>query len=280
MEDPRCGQEYLEGPGPGPPDPPDLCKRSPRQRAHCRGRDLPVWNLARTPKGFTFLPNPKFDFQKYKNPGDMELVLGGQNWTQHRVPVQRIEPNLIVCKEPPFNRICQRFQPAGDVMDLENAYEFLDAYGEWYLDRKAGVVYYMPRAHEDMKTAVVVAPVLEKLLAVRGTPEAKVRRVHFAGLTFAYGTYLDPNENGLHCGQANQSIVDPANSYAGGQRMPGNVSVEHGQGIRFERCIFTHLGAVGLEPVAGYERQRDGRLRVHRHLRYRHHHRRCGGPGT
>ena len=41
---------------------------------------------------------------------------------------------------------------------FENAFEFLDQSGEWYLDEVADVLYYKPRSGEDMATATVVAP--------------------------------------------------------------------------------------------------------------------------
>jgi hypothetical protein len=149
------------------------------QRAHARGLNLPAWNFSRGPQGFTFIPRPGHDLTAFRNQQDIELVLMGSNWTQHRVPVQAIEPGLIRCQDAAYQRICLHFQAAEGLLDIENAYELLDACGEWYLDRPAGVVYYMPRAGEDLNTAEVIAPVLETLVDIKGAIDAKVKQVRF-----------------------------------------------------------------------------------------------------
>ncbi|MEV4864665.1 hypothetical protein [Streptomyces ossamyceticus] len=53
---------------------------------------------------------------------------------------------------------------------VENAYQLLDAPGEFYLDSSAGFVYYKPRSGEDLGTADVELPTTETLLNVKGTP--------------------------------------------------------------------------------------------------------------
>ena len=47
---------------------------------------------------------------------------------------------------------------------LENALEFLDAEGEWYLRAASNEVFYKPRAGEDVSTIVAVAPKLVQLI--------------------------------------------------------------------------------------------------------------------
>jgi hypothetical protein len=53
---------------------------------------------------------------------------------------------------------------------VENAYQLLDAPGEFYLDSSAGFLYYKPRSGEDLSTADVELPTTETLLNVSGTP--------------------------------------------------------------------------------------------------------------
>ena len=53
---------------------------------------------------------------------------------------------------------------------VENAYQLLDAPGEFYLDSSAGFLYYKPRSGEDLGTADVELPTTETLLNVSGTP--------------------------------------------------------------------------------------------------------------
>jgi len=69
---------------------------------------------------------------------------------------------------------------------LENALEFLDQPGEWYADRRTGVLYYWPLPDEDMISAKVFAPVLTSIVELKGTPGFSVKNIHFKGLHFAH----------------------------------------------------------------------------------------------
>ncbi|NUQ96498.1 MAG: hypothetical protein HOY79_08010 [Streptomyces sp.] len=53
---------------------------------------------------------------------------------------------------------------------VENAYQLLDAPGEFYLDSSAGHLYYKPRSGENLSTADVELPTSQTLLNVSGTP--------------------------------------------------------------------------------------------------------------
>lgn len=65
---------------------------------------------------------------------------------------------------------------------VENIFEELDAPGEWYFDRKASRLYYMPREGEDMSLAVVETPQAESLIILRGEKNNPVRYVAITNL--------------------------------------------------------------------------------------------------
>ena len=71
---------------------------------------------------------------------------------------------------------------------VENVREALDAPGEWFLDRKAGVLLYWPLPGEDMRTAEVVAPKLTRLVELKGEPKLGlwVEGITFKGLAFCH----------------------------------------------------------------------------------------------
>jgi len=69
---------------------------------------------------------------------------------------------------------------------FEHSPDFLDAPGEWCLDRKSGNLLYRPREGEDMTKAEAVLPHLERLVVLEGSQEKPVRNLHFVGLTFAH----------------------------------------------------------------------------------------------
>jgi len=138
---------------------------------------------------------------------------------------------------------------------IENAFELLDEPGEWYFDKLAKTIYYIPRPGEDLKTATVVVPVQEELVAVFGTPGVPIRNIYFEGITFADATCLDPNWSGHADVQANFTMIphniaerdgNLYNVHNEQKKSDANVRVCWGQDIRFERCTFTRLGGAGL----------------------------------
>jgi len=76
---------------------------------------------------------------------------------------------------------------------IENVFEELDAPGEWYLDVKAGLLYYKPEAGVDLANARVEAPVLQQLIRFIGTQDAPVRHINIEGfrLTQTASTYFE-----------------------------------------------------------------------------------------
>ncbi|MBC3839500.1 hypothetical protein GXW82_02595 [Streptacidiphilus sp. 4-A2] len=61
--------------------------------------------------------------------------------------------------------------PALDgVSYLENAYQLLTAPGQFYLDQRAGYLYYIPTPGQDMHSADVELPTLQTLVSLDGTP--------------------------------------------------------------------------------------------------------------
>jgi hypothetical protein len=138
-------------------------------------KDLAKWT-------YQFAPGQLAD---WKNIGDVECVTFG-NWEITRKRFEKVEPaSGLAVMAPPHAEPHDAIAPgANRYCYLENALEFLDAPGEWYLDRHTGVVSYRPRPGEAMKNAVVIAPRLKRLIEITGTAGTPVRNLHFKGLTF------------------------------------------------------------------------------------------------
>ncbi len=136
---------------------------------------------------------------------------------------------------------------------FENALEFLDSPGEWYLDESTNTLYYMPRTGEDMSTVAVVAPMNETVVSVKGTSTTdQAAYIWFQGLTFAHSTYMRPSQHGYLDAQAGQYniTVDANNNQTVGHPGAG-VTVTNANHIHFERNIFTQMAATGLDLVSG-----------------------------
>jgi hypothetical protein len=229
----------------------------------------------------------------WRNPGDIEFVYTGGNdiwserssglgpWTEPRCPVASIDGTTITMAQPCWDNSTKRVQlppdagfkrPANLVGPasigkspeyVENAYELLGTPGQWYFDRVAHVIYYVPRVGEDLTTADVEVPVLEKLISGEGTESAPVQYIIFKGLQFSYAMWLYPGSpKGFSEIQANYMVTGP-DGYAtqglgdlvpNGQKpfgawtkTPGNVSFTYDRVIQFIGCDFVHLGGAGLE---------------------------------
>ena len=168
-------------------------------------------------------------------PGDLQNWpdLQGANavvfyhWETGMLPLQSVdEASQTVTFAGPFN---WPFWP-NQRYYVENVREALDAPGEWYLDRAAGLVYYRPRPDEKLKRATAIAPRLAQLVLFQGDPEAGalVTNVHFENLSFQH-THFELEPTG-HCDWQAAVTVNAAVQGSGASR------------CGFTRCEFSHLG--------------------------------------
>jgi hypothetical protein len=252
-----------------------------------RARGLLPVSLTETSTGYTA---SSAMMAKWRNPSDIEFVYTGGNplwsegsyglgpWTEPRCPVAGIEGTTITMAQPCWDNSTKRVmlpsgqRPANLVGPasvgkqpayIENAFELLGTPGQWYFDRKAKVIYYVPRPGEDLKKADVEVPVLEKLISAHGTKDAPVHNIVFSHLQFSYATWLTPNTgDGFSEIQANVTITGKDGyatqglcklvpngtcPYGAWTKIPGNVSFLYDHDIQFLNDAFAHLGAAGLD---------------------------------
>ena len=106
-----------------------------------------------------------------KNRVEVEAI---NSFTDRYSPVQSISNNLLTMQQPAWNNNAFGYDTftspyrAGP-MYLENAYEFLDSAGEWYVNTGTGTLYYIPRSGENMSSVDVEFPLLQSLVQVGGT---------------------------------------------------------------------------------------------------------------
>ena len=233
----------------------------------------------------------------WRNPGDIEFVYtagealwnlaryGLGQWTEPRCEIGAISGTTITMAQPCWDNSTKRVEfpdiPGRSVnmvgpgkltngqlpAYVENAFEVLDVPGEWYLDRAARTVYYLPRPGDDPRWADVEMPALETLLDGRGTAQAPIHDVAFTGLHWEYATWLMPSSgegfSEIQAGYTNtgptgwatqglcQFVDNGSCPYASWTPEPGNVTVSHGQRVEFSDSVFIHLGAAGLRLTDG-----------------------------
>ncbi len=134
---------------------------------------------------------------------------------------------------------------------VENAYEFLSAStpGQWYLDRVASTLYYVPRPGEDMATADVRLPVLETLLSCAAT--SPLADVEFSGIGFEHTGWTAPTTLGCFLEEQANAHRDvpaewPAAPLYACPMPPAAVTLLGAQRVTITGCDFSHLGGMGL----------------------------------
>lgn len=174
-------------------------QRATRARTPNPTGDAPFWQLAGAALSddlqefrLTFAPG---QVREWANLGDVEIVVPGE-WAIFRKRLLSVDPtaNTALLEGPhvsPQAHQWNRPHP-GRWFHLENAREFLDEPGEWYLDRASGLLTYLPREGEDIGRAQVIAPVLPRLMEVRGSADRPVSNLHFRGLRFEHATWELP----------------------------------------------------------------------------------------
>jgi GH141 insertion domain/Right handed beta helix region/Pel9A-like, right handed beta helix region len=186
-----------------------------------------------------------------------EMVILGRGVNQSNLRIASLAASgtgtWVTARDPERTRLFQQEYPPKENYRpyyFENAMELLDAPGEWYLNTDTSEVFYRPRSGEDMATAEVIAPRLERLLGVTGTLDSPVRNMEFRGLTFEHTTWLVPDSEGYVGDQASIVFTQPLPAdqitWYPGHRLPAAVHVEAANLIRFERNEFRRLGASAL----------------------------------
>ena len=128
----------------------------------------------------------------------------------------------------------------------ENAYELIDEEGEWYFDTSSGYVYYKPRFFEDVEIADIEAPVLEKLITLRGTADNNVSNLEFREIDFKYTTWMAPTTNGY--------LADTQNNHQSGVTgsLPeAALELSYVDNVSFYGCEFAKLGITGIKLTEG-----------------------------
>jgi parallel beta-helix repeat protein len=182
------------------------------------------------------------DIKKEWVGSDVELI-ALHKWIDLRQYVRGLdETNRLVTLS---GRISEHVKESQARYYLENAADALDEPGEWYLDRKTGVLTYWEEAGEDLARAEVIAPVLSsELMRFEGdfATQRPVRHVVVRGLTFTHTDWSLP-ENGYLDTQAAVHVR-------------GDVLAEGAVDCVIENCVFTHLGGYALELGKGCQRCR------------------------
>jgi hypothetical protein len=170
-------------------------------------------------------------------------------WVESRLPIQAIDEKERLAT---FGKRSVFQLGKGDPYYLEHTLEAMDEPGEWYLDRAAGTLYYLPRPNEKIETVEAIAPALSQILGFEGKPEAAqfVGNVTIKGLTFSHSEWYYPD--GFASRKDKPTVSPEPQAEVGGFAqaaigVPAAVAAIGARNCRFEECSFSHIGSYALE---------------------------------
>lgn len=198
------------------------------------------------------------------NRDDLEII-NGTTWNENIVCVRDVvttsDNNRVLLLQQPYGAIAQTpgwgaaFTTTG-THTIYNAFEFLNVPGQFFFDKTSKTLYYYPRPGEDMTTADVEAPAVEKLFDIAGTSTTnRVENITFRGITFAHTEFnlfnVGNSRGKTTCQGANGYIAFYNDNWHNTRYEildvnPGMITIANSTSIDFIGNIVKHAGADGI----------------------------------
>jgi hypothetical protein len=197
--------------------------------------------------------------REFKNLRDVEAVYV-HFWIEERSPLAAVDVvtrTVTMCRP---SRTALVGSPGSQLADYyyDNVFEELGEPGQWYLDRPAGRLYYLPRPGETPATTEVIAPRSQQLVGVIGAPDKGryVECLRFRGLTFCHTDWRYPEHDGA------VSVAPPparpmfSRRHGRGAQaaaaqaacdVPGVIVFEGARHCAVEDCVIERVGWYGVE---------------------------------
>ncbi|MBN1441261.1 MAG: right-handed parallel beta-helix repeat-containing protein [Planctomycetes bacterium] len=234
--------------------------RLPKEGYYSIAEELPPSPRAGDRGHDTFGVSPGQLRADWKNLGDVEVVAFHQ-WSASRMRIAGIdaEKNSVSFTGHTLSSGWWGKYLKGHRFFVANVAEALDRPGEWYLDRPAGELTYIPREGESPESTEVIAPRLDQLVIVRGDVKERrwVEHIRLQGLTFAHTRWSLPPEGqafpqadiGLSAAITARGARDVAISGCA-VRHTGGYAIAFGSGCRNNRvedCELVDLAGGGIK---------------------------------
>jgi hypothetical protein len=175
----------------------------------------------------------------WKNLDDVRVVVY-HFWSDAHLQIGSVDASsrTVTFRYPAHKRFTDDFTSDGARYIVENLFEGLDEPGEFYPDRKTGIVYYIPREGEDMKTASVIAPVTPAFFTITGdSHEQRVENIRIENIDFRYSNFILPEGD--------------QNDYQGSATVPAVVTLRYATDIEVKGCSFSDLGNFAFDVQRG-----------------------------
>ena len=199
-------------------------------------RVSPDWTM-HGPRKANFAPG---HIRAWKNLSDIEVVALARWYDSHN-HIDKVDEksNTVFFKKETLGSLFDSETPSGySRYCLENVFEALDTPGEWYLDRQAGKLFYLPLETEKPETAVVVAPLLSEIVRLQGSEGGEpVAHVRFENIAFQHAEWVLP--------------ADDPGSVQAAFKVPGAVVFDCAENCVLYGCSVSNVSQYGVELLAG-----------------------------
>lgn len=187
----------------------------------------------------------------WTNTGDIEFVYSSE-WANHRCKISSVtarQNGSAIRMADGFHGLCTVSWGTGVTEDtsyyLENAYEFLDSDGEFYVDPARELIFYKPVGDEDMNTAEAIYPAVTTLVRLRNKVVGqRVSNITFENIAFMHADWQRHNE--IDTFFDNQNNLDIY-----GNRAAAAVLAEGAENIIFRNCTIANTGGDAIQFING-----------------------------
>ncbi len=139
------------------------------------------------------------EFRSFRNLGDIDVVVP-DHWYENHLRIASVDEaaRTVHFATKGYSRFSRDETGRHTRFRLDHVAEACTDPGDWYLDRVAGVLSYIPQPGENRATALVEAPALDLLLSVRGDlldPARRVRHLRFECFDLRHADWEMPRDN-------------------------------------------------------------------------------------
>ena len=215
-------------PAEGTLDPESVEKNDPELFTHCK------WFIAKDE-----------DFEKIKNFKNLsECIISFRHyWVDEHTPIEALEEDTrkVIFKYPSVFTLTPDTRAAALHYYVENVAEMFKKPNQWYLDKEAAKLYYIPTDEVDPDTLVGYLPTVEKFFEVFGTKDAPAKNIRIRGFEMAYtrgdAKWVVDDEPGCYFASSIQAVHNGR----------GSVEFKYAQYCAFENC---HMHGTGIHALA------------------------------
>ncbi len=198
------------------------------------------------PKEMRYAPG---DIRRWRNIDDVKVV-ALQLWFEahHRIKKLDTRRRIVHFQAKSLGSLKDEWRQFARYF-VENVFEALDTPGEWYLDRRAGKLYYLPLPGEEISSTEVIAPRLETLVHFAGTGRQPVSHVRLENLSLQHAEWDYPPD-------------DPGSIQAA-FKVPGAVVFDRAEHCVLYGCEVAHAAQYAIEIRTGSHDNRIAACSLH-----------------